>query len=200
VAVAYVLFALERPALFRIMFGEPCDRDSDERVAATATVAIYVRGIVERTFPKRRRGARDRDLGARPRTRISAPRRQARRAELGGRSGPDHRRSPRIADCTVTSRRMREWPPISAPEVRAWMALATNEWLPALMARSGKVEMPPFSEAAHQFGLAYPWDRPAGSYLLRDGEVRPIADVDLEAFTADRHPLVTFGANGAPTG
>jgi AcrR family transcriptional regulator len=52
VAVAYVQFALERPALFRIMFGEPCDRDSDERVAATAAVSLYVRGIVERTFPQ----------------------------------------------------------------------------------------------------------------------------------------------------
>src|SRR6201993_824278 len=51
VAVAYVQFALERPALFRIMFGEPCDRDNDERVAATAAVSAYVRGIVERTFP-----------------------------------------------------------------------------------------------------------------------------------------------------
>jgi AcrR family transcriptional regulator len=52
VAVAYVQFALERPALFRIMFGEPCDRDSDERVAATAAVAVYVRAIVERSFPQ----------------------------------------------------------------------------------------------------------------------------------------------------
>jgi AcrR family transcriptional regulator len=51
VAVAYVQFALERPALFRIMFGEPCDRDNDERVAATAAVSLYVRGIVERAFP-----------------------------------------------------------------------------------------------------------------------------------------------------
>jgi AcrR family transcriptional regulator len=51
-AVAYVQFALERPALFRIMFGQPCDRDSDDRVAATAAVSLYVRGIVERTFPQ----------------------------------------------------------------------------------------------------------------------------------------------------
>jgi AcrR family transcriptional regulator len=51
VAIAYVQFALERPALFRIMFGEPCDRD-DERVAATAAVSQYVRAIVERTFPQ----------------------------------------------------------------------------------------------------------------------------------------------------
>jgi len=51
VAIAYVQFALDRPALFRIMFTEPCDRDNDERVAATAAVSEYVRAIVERTFP-----------------------------------------------------------------------------------------------------------------------------------------------------
>jgi AcrR family transcriptional regulator len=52
VAIAYVQFALERPALFRIMFGEPCDRDNDERVAATAAVSAYVRSIARRTFPQ----------------------------------------------------------------------------------------------------------------------------------------------------
>jgi AcrR family transcriptional regulator len=52
VATAYVQFALERPALFRMMFGEPCDRDNDERVAATAAVSQYLRAIVERTFPR----------------------------------------------------------------------------------------------------------------------------------------------------
>jgi hypothetical protein len=34
------------------MFTEPCDRDNDERVAATAAVSLYVRAIVERTFPQ----------------------------------------------------------------------------------------------------------------------------------------------------
>jgi AcrR family transcriptional regulator len=52
VAIAYVQFALERPALFRIMFGEPCDRDNAERVAATAAVSAYVRSIAQRTFPQ----------------------------------------------------------------------------------------------------------------------------------------------------
>jgi AcrR family transcriptional regulator len=51
VAVAYVRFAIERPALFRIMFSEPCDRDNDERVAATAAVTLYLREIVARAFP-----------------------------------------------------------------------------------------------------------------------------------------------------
>jgi hypothetical protein len=51
VAVAYVRFALERPALFRVMFAEPCDRDNDERVAAIAAVKLYLREIVARCFP-----------------------------------------------------------------------------------------------------------------------------------------------------
>ena len=51
VAVAYVQFALERPALFRIMFGEPCDRDNAERAAATAAVTLYVHGMIGRVFP-----------------------------------------------------------------------------------------------------------------------------------------------------
>src|SRR3982074_3363797 len=42
VAIAYVQFALERPALFRLMFGEPCDRDNDDRVAPTPAGAAYV--------------------------------------------------------------------------------------------------------------------------------------------------------------
>ncbi|MEU4921431.1 TetR/AcrR family transcriptional regulator [Streptomyces parvus] len=51
VAVAYVRFALEHPALFRAMFAEPCDPTSEERVAATAAISEYVRTIVDATFP-----------------------------------------------------------------------------------------------------------------------------------------------------
>jgi AcrR family transcriptional regulator len=51
VAVAYVQFALQRPALFRVMFSEPCDRDSSERVAATAAISAYVGAIVRQSFP-----------------------------------------------------------------------------------------------------------------------------------------------------
>jgi AcrR family transcriptional regulator len=50
VAIAYVHFALARPALFRVMFSEPCDRDSSERVAATAAISEYVGAIVRQSF------------------------------------------------------------------------------------------------------------------------------------------------------
>jgi AcrR family transcriptional regulator len=52
VAVAYVQFALERPTLFRIMFGEPCDRADDERVAAIEPVSLYLGETVARCFPR----------------------------------------------------------------------------------------------------------------------------------------------------
>lgn len=52
VAVAYVQFALDRPALFRVMFGEPCDHNNVERVAAIATIAEYVGAIVRQGFPE----------------------------------------------------------------------------------------------------------------------------------------------------
>ncbi|MBE2998699.1 TetR/AcrR family transcriptional regulator [Nocardiopsis sp. HNM0947] len=51
IAVAYVRFAVEHPALFRVMFAEPCDRDDEERVQATATVWEYVTGVVRTVFP-----------------------------------------------------------------------------------------------------------------------------------------------------
>src|SRR5690606_1441021 len=51
IAVAYVRFALEHPALFRAMFVEPCDPENEERVAATAAIWEYVRGIVRGVFP-----------------------------------------------------------------------------------------------------------------------------------------------------
>lgn len=51
VGVAYVEFALRRPALFQMMFGEPCDRENSERVAATAAIFEFVSGAVRRTFP-----------------------------------------------------------------------------------------------------------------------------------------------------
>jgi AcrR family transcriptional regulator len=51
VAIAYVQFALQRPALFRVMFAEPCDPDNSERVAATAVITEYVEAIVRNSFP-----------------------------------------------------------------------------------------------------------------------------------------------------
>ena len=52
VAVAYVRFALDHPALFRAMFAEPCDPADAERVEATAVIGVYVGALVRRVFPE----------------------------------------------------------------------------------------------------------------------------------------------------
>lgn len=56
--------------------------------------------------------------------------------------------------------------------------------------------------------IAYPWTRPPGSYLLRDTEVEPFAEISaaerestLEQFTSEgsgRSPLLAIGSNAAP--
>ena len=51
VALAYVRFALDHPAMFRLMFAEPCDPSSEDRAVATAVISEYVGGIVRRAFP-----------------------------------------------------------------------------------------------------------------------------------------------------
>ena len=51
-AVAYVRFALRRPALFRLMFGQPCDDEDDERVRAAADLRGYLASVVSDVFPQ----------------------------------------------------------------------------------------------------------------------------------------------------
>ncbi len=60
-------------------------------------------------------------------------------------------------------------------------------WLGAVAARECGPEQ-------IQWGLAYPWERPPQSYLLRDGEVLP----PDERYARDRHPILAFGSNVAP--
>lgn len=52
VAIAYVQFALRRPALFHVMFAEPCDPNNSERIAATTAITEYVRALVQQAFPR----------------------------------------------------------------------------------------------------------------------------------------------------
>lgn len=49
--VAYVEFALRRPALFRLMFGNECDDDNDERVRAAAAVHELLAAAITGVLP-----------------------------------------------------------------------------------------------------------------------------------------------------
>lgn len=100
---------------------------------------------------------------------------------------------------------MRAWPPITEPELLDRLALDQEQFLAfyrGLAAALGRREYQP---ALLERALAYPWERPARSYLLRDGRVRLLDDLEpaerrstVEAFARDRHPLLAFGSNAAP--
>jgi AcrR family transcriptional regulator len=52
IAVSYVRFALDRPAVFRLMFGTPCTNTQDARTAAAAEVHEFVMACVSEAFPQ----------------------------------------------------------------------------------------------------------------------------------------------------
>lgn len=49
--IAYVAFAMRRPAVFRLMFGNECDDANAERVTASAELHTVLNEAVERLFP-----------------------------------------------------------------------------------------------------------------------------------------------------
>ncbi|MGI5170548.1 TetR/AcrR family transcriptional regulator [Spirillospora sp. CA-253888] len=51
IAIAYVRFALDHPAMFRVMFAEPCDPADTGRAAAVAAITAYVQDLVTSVFP-----------------------------------------------------------------------------------------------------------------------------------------------------
>ena len=51
VAVAYVRFAIDRPGLFRVMFGGVCDAGDADRVAAVEAIDAYLHAAVGRVLP-----------------------------------------------------------------------------------------------------------------------------------------------------
>jgi hypothetical protein len=101
---------------------------------------------------------------------------------------------------------VRAWPPIEEPELLERLALGDEEFfrLTAEVARAmGRRE---FGREAYERALAYPWERPAGSYVLRDDRAESLEGLAadrrrslIEAFTEDRHPIVAFGGNGSPS-
>lgn len=50
-AVAYVFFALRRPAVFRLMFGNECDPENADRVQASTALHDLLAGVAARLYP-----------------------------------------------------------------------------------------------------------------------------------------------------
>jgi hypothetical protein len=103
---------------------------------------------------------------------------------------------------------MREWPPISEPELLERLAMDDAEF--AELVRMLTAQLPPraYDAALLARAVGYPWERPQGSYLLEDGRVRLLEELAaaerelvMERFASGsdgRLPVLSIGSNAAP--
>jgi hypothetical protein len=82
------------------------------------------------------------------------------------------------------------------PELRERLLLEPEQFDEVLGSWLGAVRPRACGPEQIEWGLAYPWERPPQSYLLTDDGVTTPHDVD--ALTAERHPILAFGSNAAP--
>lgn len=101
---------------------------------------------------------------------------------------------------------MRAWPPIIEPALLERLALDDEQFLAFVREMAAALGRRAYEPALLARALAYPWRRPARSYVLRDGEVELLAELGraarrrtVGAFAAERHPLLAFGSNAAPS-
>ena len=100
---------------------------------------------------------------------------------------------------------MRDWPPITERELLERLALDDEQFVANFRTLSTVWGRREFQRTVLERALAYPWERPAGSYILRGSEVQLLKDVEaaerastVEAVVEDRHPLLSYGGNAAP--
>lgn len=100
---------------------------------------------------------------------------------------------------------MRDWPPIAEPELLQRLALDDEQFVAFFQELMAVWPRREFDPAAFEHALGYPWERPPGSYFLAGEDVQLLRDLDpvrrestIAAFTEDRHPIVSFGANASP--
>ena len=99
-------------------------------------------------------------------------------------------------------------PPIAESELIERLALDDEGFRAYIGAFIARVPSRACDATALAWACAYPWERPAGSYLLRDGGVEllselgePAREALIERFSAPaagRVPLLAIGSNAAP--
>lgn len=99
-------------------------------------------------------------------------------------------------------------PPIAEPELVERLAMDDEQFRAFIATFVAAIPPRTCDDAAVAWACAYPWERPAGSYLLGDGEVELLAahaeherERVIERFSAPdagRVPLLAIGSNAAP--
>nr|MBA2792450.1 hypothetical protein [Thermoleophilaceae bacterium] len=100
---------------------------------------------------------------------------------------------------------MRDWPPITEPELLVRLALDDAQFRALARKYAGIWGVREYGPTVLERALSYPWKRPARSYLLRGDAVELLTDLKpeerkltVEALARERHPIVAFGSNAAP--
>lgn len=101
---------------------------------------------------------------------------------------------------------MREWPPITEPELLERLALDDEQFTAALRGVLAAWPRREYDPAFFAHARGYPFERPAGSYVLRGETVKLLRDAGraerlstIAAYTESRHPILSFGANASPS-
>jgi hypothetical protein len=101
---------------------------------------------------------------------------------------------------------VRPWPPITEPELVQRLALSDEAFMRLVERLATAIGRREFTREAYERALSYPWERPNGSYALREDRVEAFSDLSAAAristlaeLTADRHPMLAFGANASPS-
>jgi hypothetical protein len=101
---------------------------------------------------------------------------------------------------------VRDWPPITEPELLERLALDDAQFIAFIRKLWNALGPREFQPSVLEWSLGYPWERPPASYILRGEEIQLLDDIDpakreaaVRAFTEDRHPLLSFGGNAAPS-
>jgi hypothetical protein len=100
-------------------------------------------------------------------------------------------------------------PPIAEPELIERLSMDDEQFHTFIATFLAAIPPRPCDEAAFAWACAYPWVRPAGSYLLRaDGVVELLSELGegererlIERYAApegERLPLLAIGSNAAP--
>ena len=95
-------------------------------------------------------------------------------------------------------------PLVDDPALLERLALSDEEFLEHFLGLIANFPPREWTPELFERGLRYPWYRPQRSYVLRDGEVELIHDLepgqreDVLARFAGRVPLLAFGSNVAP--
>jgi hypothetical protein len=103
---------------------------------------------------------------------------------------------------------MGEWPEITEPLLRERQGMSDEEFLEFLAGLLEAIGTRELEEEHYERAIGYPWGRPPGSCIVTDQGVKDLGEIDASQRvefvseyvdeSADRVPLLAYGANGSP--